>query len=142
LANYTVLTNLTVEGTNQVSIGLHYPTNDILPTFMVQPSSQTVIVGMTATFNAIATGIPLPSYQWRKNGANISGATSSAYTISNAQSTDAASYSVVAANVAGSATSSTATLTVIVPPTITTQPTSQTVNQGQTASFSVAASGT
>ena len=68
--------------------------------------------------------------------------TSSSYTITNAHATDQATYSVQIINAGGTVTSSDATLTVLIPPTITTQPQSQTVVQGQNATFSVAASGT
>ena len=72
----------------------------------------------------------------------LSGSTSSALALSNVQTNDAGSYSVVVTNLAGSVTSVVATLTVIVPPGITTQPQNQTVVLGQNAAFSVVASGT
>src|SRR5207253_10025256 len=62
--------------------------------------------------------------------------------LSNVQSNQAGSYKVVVMNSAGSVTSAGATLTVYVPAGITTQPLSQTITQGQSATFSVAASGT
>src|SRR5262249_27607211 len=51
-------------------------------------------------------------------------------------------YRVVATNSVGSATSNAAVLTVNTAPAITTQPVNQTVNAGQNASFTAAASGT
>src|SRR5207249_9578148 len=78
--------------------------------------------------------------------AAISGATSSAYTTPATTNSDSgAQFTVVVSNTAGSVASSPATLTVNaapVAPSITTQPASQTVTAGQTASFSVAATGT
>ena len=113
------------------------------PAVTAQPVNQTVAVGQTATFSVTATGTAPLSYQWRKNGANISGATASAYTTPATASTDnGAQFSVVISNAAGSVTSNTATLTVNVPPTITTQPSSVTITAGQTATFSVTATGT
>jgi hypothetical protein len=88
----------------------------------------------------VATGSGL-TYQWRFNGANISGATTSSYTKSNAQASDAGNYSVVVANAGGSVTSANAALTVNVPPSITAQPSNQTVTQGASATFTVAATG-
>ena len=112
------------------------------PTVSTQPSSQTVTAGQTASFSVTASGTAPFTYQWRKNGSNISGATSSSYTTPVTSSADnGALYSVVVGNNAGTVTSSNATLTVAVV-LITTQPASQTVNAGQTASFGVAASGT
>src|SRR5207245_10132641 len=57
-------------------------------------------------------------------------------------SDNGAQFTVVVSNSAGSVTSSVATLTVVVPPSITNQPASQTITAGQTATFSVTASGT
>jgi hypothetical protein len=106
-----------------------------------QPASQTVNGGANATFSVTAANAL--TYQWRFNGASISGATASSYTVVGAQSTDAGSYSVVVANNAGSVTSANAVLTVNIatPPSITTQPANATQNQGQSANFSVTASG-
>ena len=86
----------------------------------------------------------LLSYQWRFNGTNIAGAIAASYSRTNVQAADAGSYTVLVTNSAGSVTSSAAILTVITatPPSITTQPQSQTVIAGQSASFSVAATGT
>jgi hypothetical protein len=82
-------------------------------------------------------------YQWRKNGADISGATYSSYTTPATAATDDGSlFSVVVSNNSGSVTSNNATLTVRTPPTITTQPADQTVSAGQRAHFSVTATGT
>ena len=87
-----------------------------------------------------ATGTAL-AYQWQFNGANIVGATASTYTLASAQTNNAGSYTVVITNLAGQVTSAIASLTVIVPPTITTQPASRTNVVGTSASFSVAATG-
>ena len=83
------------------------------------------------------------SYQWRKNGVNIAGATSASYTTPATTAADNGSlFSVVVSNSAGSVTSNNATLTVKTPPTITTQPANKTVTVGRTAKFSVTATGT
>jgi hypothetical protein len=93
-----------------------------------------------------ASGTAPFTYQWRKNGTSISGATAASYTTpATAASDNGATFSVVVSNSAGSATSTNATLTVntsATAPSITTQPASQTVTAGATATFSVAASGT
>jgi fibronectin type 3 domain-containing protein len=82
------------------------------PSITTQPASQTVNAGQSVTFSVVATGTAPLSYQWQKNGSNISGATSSSFTISPAQTSDAGNYTVVVSNSAGSVTSNTATLTV------------------------------
>jgi Domain of unknown function (DUF4082)/Immunoglobulin domain/FG-GAP-like repeat len=115
------------------------------PTITTQPVSQTAVTGASVTFTAAASGTPAPTYQWQKNGANISGATSASYTIANVATGNAGTYTMVATNSAGSATSNGAVLTVnaaTVAPTITTQPASQTVVPGASATFTAAASGT
>ena len=118
----------------------------VAPSITSQPASQTVTAGQTASFSVAASGTAPLSYQWRKNGTNISGATSSSYTTPATATADSGStFSVVVTNSAGSATSNNATLTVnaaAVAPSITAQPASQTVTAGQTATFSVSANGT
>jgi hypothetical protein len=117
----------------------------VAPTITTQPANQTVTAGQTATFAAVATGTAPLSYQWQKNGANIAGATSSTYTTPATTSADTGStFKVLVSNSSGSVTSNAATLTVnaaAVAPAINTQPLNQTVTVGQTASFSVGATG-
>src|SRR6266404_3025379 len=85
----------------------------VAPSITTQPASQTVTVGQTATFTVVATGTSPLTYQWKKNGTSISGATSSSYTTPATTSSDnGAQFTVVVSNSAGSATSSAATLTV------------------------------
>ena len=112
------------------------------PSITTQPTSLTVNAGAAATFTVVANGTAPLAYQWKKDGAVLSGATTSAYAIAAAQASDAGSYSVIVSNAAGNVTSSAATLTVNLPPTITTQPVSQSANEGGWVDFSVVASGT
>ena len=51
------------------------------PVITNQPQSVTVYVNSNATFSVTAGGLPMPAYQWRFNGTNISGATAASYTI-------------------------------------------------------------
>ena len=121
-------------------------TTPVAPSITTQPSNQTIFAGQTATFSVVANGTSPLSYQWSQNGTAIGGATSSSYTTpTETTSNSGATFSVVVSNSAGNATSNNATLTVNpdpVAPTITSQPASQTINAGQTATFSVTASGT
>ena len=112
------------------------------PTITQQPQSQTVVKTQTASFSVTATGTGTLGYQWYFNSGIIAGATTTTYTKSNIQTTDAGSYSVTVTNSGGSTPSVNAILTVTVPPSITTGPQSQTVSAGNSASFSVAATGT
>lgn len=120
--------------------------NNIAPSFTTQPASQTAAAGASVTFSAWASGSPAPTYQWRKNGVALSGATNATLTLSGISTNDGGDFTVVATNSAGSATSNVATLTVSSStptgaPTITTQPVSQSVYPGGTAIFSVGVTG-
>jgi len=118
----------------------------VAPTITTQPGNQTVTAGQTATFNVVATGTAPLSYQWQKSGVNIAGATAAGYTTAATTTSDSgATFTAVVSNTAGTVTSAAATLTVnaaVVAPTITTQPGNQTVTAGQTATFTVVATGT
>ena len=119
-------------------------TTPVMPSITSQPTSQTVTAGQTATFSITASGTSPLSYQWQKGGMNITGANSAAYTTGTTTAADSGSkFDVVVSNSVGSVTSNTVTLTVNAgtAPTITTQPQNQTVTVGQTAMFSVVASG-
>jgi hypothetical protein len=111
-----------------------------------QPASQSVTVGQTATFSVAATGAGTLSYQWKKGGAAISGATAASYTTpATVSSENGTQFTVVVSDSVGNLTSNPATLTVTsspVAPSITSQPANKTVTAGQTASFSVTATGT
>src|SRR5207253_2345910 len=142
-AQFTVMVSNAVGSVTSSAATLTVNPAPVAPSITAQPISQTVTAGQTATFSVTATGTAPLNYQWRKNGAAISGATSSSYKIGATTSSDTgAQFTVVVSNSAGSATSSAATLTVNVPPSITTQPASQTVTTGQTRTFSVTATGT
>jgi pectate lyase len=130
--------SLTMDGNKSVTANFV----QIPPSISTQPASQTVNAGSSVSFNVAAGGTPPLSFQWQKDGSPVAGATSPTLSLSNVQAGDAGSYTVTVTNGAGSITSNPAVLTVITPPTITTQPASQTVNAGQTATFNVAASGT
>jgi hypothetical protein len=84
-----------------------------VPSITTEPASRTVNAGQTAAFSVVATGTAPLTYQWRQNGTAISGATSATYTTSaTTTSENAAQFTVVVTNGAGSVTSSAATLTV------------------------------
>jgi hypothetical protein len=87
------------------------------PIIKVQPTAQVAVVGSTATLSVSAGGsLPL-TYQWKKNGTAIAGATTATLTIANAAFIDAGSYSVSVANTVATKDSAAATLTVVPAPT-------------------------
>jgi len=115
----------------------------VAPSIKTQPASQTVTAGQTVTFFVTATGTAPLAYQWKKNNVAISGVNSSSYTTPATKGTDnGAQFTVAISNTTGTVTSNAATLTVNVPPTISSQPASQIVTAGQQATFSVTAAGT
>ena len=109
------------------------------PAITTQPVNKTTCTGTSVTLSAVATGAT--SYQWKKGGVVVSGATSATYTISSPASTDAGTYTIDVINTCSTVTSSGAVLTVNTPVSITTAPVSVTVCSGSSAGLSVAASG-
>jgi sugar lactone lactonase YvrE len=102
--------NLYVSDTNNhtIRVGL-LPS---MPSVQTQPQSLSVAMENNAQFSVTATGRPAVTYQWYFNGAAITGATGSTYSLSSAQSGNAGNYTVVVSNLVGFVTSSQATLTV------------------------------
>ncbi len=103
------------------------------------------VVGQTVTLTVTADGTAPFNYQWKKDAVNITGANAGVFTLANVQLTASGAYTVSVANSAGSVLSPKLTLTVKAPataPTIITQPKSQSVLVGGSATFSVVAAGT
>jgi hypothetical protein len=118
------------------------------PVVTTNPSSQTVNVGTSASFTAAASGTPTPTVQWQvsTNGGSsytpISGATSTTYTFTPTAAQSGSLYRAVFTNISSTATTTAATLTVNTAPVVGTNPSSQTVNAGQSVGFTAMASGT
>jgi hypothetical protein len=112
------------------------------PVFDSQPQSQTNVAGTTATFTVIASGTEPLFYQWQFNAFDINTQTNTSLVLTNVQSANAGSYTVVVTNIEGAVRSEVANLTVIVPPRFSAQPVSQSVSLGANAAFSFTAGGT
>ncbi len=132
-AGYGAIYRLAISGPLQIS---------------TQPQDQTTYVGGNAAFAVATFGASPVFYQWQENGTNladggnISGSATATLRITNATLANAAVYSVVVSNAYNSLTSAYAVLQVIyAPPSITSQPASQTRVAGTTATFSVTATG-
>jgi streptogramin lyase len=111
------------------------------PVIASQPASQTLPAGSNATFNVIASGSPPFGYQWLLNGASLDGQTNSTFSLPNVTTNQAGAYSVWVYSPYGSVTSHIATLTVGWLPTITSQPTNQTLLSGSRALMVAGVSG-
>lgn len=110
------------------------------PTITQDPSPLTLCEGENLTLRVTATGEGL-SYQWRKNGILIPNATNSTYS-QPATNESSGIYDCVVSNSCGSVTSQSAEVIVNLVPKITTHPVSIEVCEGESATFSVEATGT
>jgi hypothetical protein len=124
------------------------------PRITTQPVSATVTAGQPATFKVVASGDGL-SYQWQKQidsawvsvstsiTSSFLGATTASFTITSSATGDAGTYRVVVSSAGGAVDSSAVTLTVnpAVAPTITKNPTNQTVAVGSTVKLTAKAAG-
>ena len=140
-----VVTNPYGSATSNAAV-LTVNTAPLPPLIAGQPLPKSVLVGAAATFDvaAISQGGTL-SYQWRRNGTPISGATGSSYTTPATTAADnGAAFSVVVSSSNGTSVSSNGAVLSVGTPTplaISTQPQNVSVGVGQSASFSVTATG-
>ena len=114
-------------------------TVNALPVITQQPSGQTVNEGGSINLEVTATGAT--GYQWKKDGSDIPSATNATYSKSGALPADAGSYTCVVTGAGGAVTSNTAVVTVNALPVITQQPTNQEINEGETLTLNVVATG-
>jgi hypothetical protein len=114
------------------------------PVIATQPRSGNALGGDDVSLTVEAVGTSL-TYQWRKDGTDMNGATNAILELRSAQPTDSGSYTVVVANTGGSVTSQAAVVTItprIVAPAITASPVAQTITAGAKATLSLTATGT
>lgn len=113
---------------------------------LTHPEDVAVDEGASATFKVTVKSPPPIRYQWRKNGADIPGATAASLTLASATSIDnGARFSVTVSNDHGSVESRTATVTVgksQIAPKVTVQPADIAVRVGTKVTFAVVAEGT
>jgi Concanavalin A-like lectin/glucanases superfamily/Immunoglobulin domain/Bacterial Ig domain/Immunoglobulin I-set domain len=115
----------------------------VAPNITTQPMSRTVNDGTNVSFTVVATGTAPLSYRWARNGTFLAGGTNATLNLTNVGVGASGNFTVVVSNIAGSATSQAAVLTVQpVAPMITSQPVSRTVKEGTNISFTVVATGT
>jgi hypothetical protein len=119
------------------------PTNfGTVPVITINPISQTVNSGSPVSFTVTATGSATLTYQWYKNGIAIGGETASTLSIGSASHINGGLYSCIISNNYGSVQSSSATLTVNAPLTITVQPTNVNGTYQTSQNFTITVTGT
>ena len=99
---------------NGASDGASLTITDLV-TITDQPVNQSGCLGATASLSVTATGGAPLSYQWRKNGTNIVGATSATLSFASLVGSNSGSYDCVVTNPCGGVTSSAATVFVCIP---------------------------
>jgi outer membrane protein assembly factor BamB len=117
-----------------------------IPMIVAHPSDANATVGSNVTFDVNATGTPPLAYQWQKKAGNaynnITGATSSTFTLTDAKLVNSGTYRVVVNSPYGTATSNGALLTMGLAPVFAQQPTDANATIGGSATFSVEVNGT
>lgn len=125
----------------------HLKVNPSAPTIVTNPTSQTVVAGMTVKFTAEATGSPVPAIQWQiskdagKTFTNMRGATTTTLKVVTTGAMNGYRYRAVFTNSLGHATTKSAVLTVQTAPVVTVNPVNKTVLAGATVTFTAAATG-
>lgn len=137
------------DSTNPVNTGMNQQFFSLLmggtvlvtPVITNQPVDLTVAVGSNANFSVGATDIAPLNYFWFFNTNAPVGGNGSVLALTDVQTNEAGSYLVIVSNYLGSVTSAMATLTVLLPPAITADPTNLIVTTGDDAEFTAAATG-
>ena len=112
------------------------------PSIDTDPVASSGCEGDDVTLTVVASGTPPLTYQWRRDGVDIAGATAASLTLNAITVDDGGSYDVVVTNDCTSVTSAAATVTVDVNPSITTPPADVDACPGDPVTFTVTADGT
>jgi hypothetical protein len=118
--------------------------NSFAPVVTRDPLSREVIVGGNILFRVEYSGVPAPQLQWQRNGIDIAGANKDTLALATVTLQNAGDYRAILSNAVGADTSKTAMLIVLptpVTPAIAQQPQSLTVNEGDSAAFTVFSTG-
>ncbi len=145
---YRLVATNAVGSTPSLPVTVSVDARAVAPTIVNAPLPITVLTGSDAVFAVRAAGTDALSFQWRRNGVNLTGANSAVLRLPAVDATKAGDYSVVVTNAVGSVASAAGRLTVsaipvsVVPPTIVAGPASASVAQGQSVTFTVGVTGT
>jgi hypothetical protein len=91
------------------------PPPPVPPSILRQPVNQTALSGSNAAFRVEAAGTLPLSFQWRFNGSNLAWGTNPTLRLERVTTANAGTYSCVVSNVAGTVTSTDATLVLFAP---------------------------
>lgn len=147
--NYWVTVTNFYGSTSSVPVGVIITLSQA-PRILIDPQSQSLLVGQSVSLFSSAGGeLPL-SYRWfgpagvLSDGGRVTGSATTTLAITGLQLIDSGGYYMTVSNSFGSATSAVATVTVQPgqPPRITLDPLSQLVTAGQTLNLQVTANGT
>ncbi len=128
---------------NGVIRGLtHFAGAAVAPTVTTAPVGGAINLGVTNLLWVQAGGTGPYTYQWRKDGNDLTGETNSVLAIPNATNAAAGTYIVAITGPGGTVLSSPVQLTAVTAPTITAQPQSQAVSAGQALTLHVTVTGT
>jgi hypothetical protein len=108
----TILTTMIATVNATMSPGGGGTPTPAAPLFVIQPQDTSVVEGQTATFIAVATGSPSPTYEWQTGAGTPLGATGTFIRIVTTLDLNGNTYKSFASNTEGNDTSDIATLTV------------------------------
>lgn len=104
----------------------------VAPRITREPASQSLAPGQPLLLSVLAEGTEPMGFRWLRDEVEIPGATRPEYQVNQVTTADAGGYRVMVTNVAGSVTSTVATVQIAVPPpTLVRQPVSQTIPVGR-----------
>lgn len=110
--SYTVVVTNDSGSANSIAAVLTVNSAPAAPVFTIQPLSFTSVRGTPVALVTDATGFPAPSFQWRKDGLTIPGATTRTLLLPSVNVTNAGTYTCVATNTVAAITSLPASLAV------------------------------
>jgi hypothetical protein len=111
------------------------------PQILTHPQGRDVTRGTDVTFSVSATGAGALSYQWRRDGVDIPGATTNTYTVPGADLEDEGAYTVAVGDMNGIVISEPALLRILIDLAFVQQPVAQSVVAGGDVTFTAAISG-
>ncbi len=111
--SYTVVATNALASTASAAAVIVVNPPAALPVITQQPAAQSVLAGDLVNLPTLATGFPIPTFQWFKGATAVPGATNATLSFAHIAPSDVGVYKVVASNALGTATSETAQVSVV-----------------------------